>query len=432
MPVESITTHRALLNKREGAQSSWPHPKRGKESLYPIPLPQVRSRFKIKRDDAIFCIGSCFAREIEKTLSKLGFNVLTSKISVSSGSEFENLSPDVFLNRYNVPSILSELNLAFSPESLERKYLVEISEGKFRDYLLAADYVTAAANDLLEIRKKYADQISKIREANVVILTLGLSEVWFDKMDGVYLNKCPDPKILKCYPDRFELRILDYEDTVKGLESIRKILVENLDEEIKILVTVSPVPLLSTFRDVSVFEANAYSKAVLRSAVDSFLKIHENISYFPSYEMVSLASPDLVWGGRGDYRHVNRDFVEVIMSHALDALLDPPLDSIKALKVESMARTLFNSGKINDALYVIDENKGINSVGIDKIRKKCELVISTGKRGGSQDVFYLKFERWFFTRVLGSKKLDKYINSRYAFFADSKYRLLRVWGDLTR
>jgi len=76
------------------------------------------------------------------------------------------------------------------------------------------------------------------------------------------------------------------------------------------LVTVSPVPLLSTFRDVDVLVANTYSKSVQRAAIDEFIADADGVDYFPSYEFVMLSNPTIAWS-RGDYRHVNADLVKV-------------------------------------------------------------------------------------------------------------------------
>jgi hypothetical protein len=82
------------------------------------------------------------------------------------------------------------------------------------------------------------------------------------------------------------------------------------------LVTVSPVPLLITFRDMDVLVANAYSKSVQRAALDEFVLGKEGVDYFPSYEFVTLSNPAAAWS-RGDYRHVSSDVVNRIMSDVL-------------------------------------------------------------------------------------------------------------------
>jgi hypothetical protein len=59
----------------------------------------------------------------------------------------------------------------------------------------------------------------------------------------------------------------------------------------KIVFTVSPVRLTATFRPVSAISANSVSKAILRAALDEFLRerqesVNRDLFYFPSYEIV--------------------------------------------------------------------------------------------------------------------------------------------------
>ena len=58
---------------------------------------------------------------------------------------------------------------------------------------------------------------------------------------------------------------------------------------IRIVITVSPVPLSQTFSGKDVAVANMYSKCVLRTAAEVVANACSTFDYFPSYEMVSLS-----------------------------------------------------------------------------------------------------------------------------------------------
>jgi hypothetical protein len=62
-----------------------------------------------------------------------------------------------------------------------------------------------------------------------------------------------------------------------------------------------------------VIVANTYSKSVLRAAVSIFEKAHENVKYFPSYEMIINSKRDLAW--RPDRIHVNPGMVDHIVNN---------------------------------------------------------------------------------------------------------------------
>ena len=60
------------------------------------------------------------------------------------------------------------------------------------------------------------------------------------------------------------------------------------------------------------FLLNVYSKACLRAAVEELYWKYDFIDYFPSYEMVVMSNPTLVW--EPDHRHVKPEFVRRIMA----------------------------------------------------------------------------------------------------------------------
>lgn len=60
------------------------------------------------------------------------------------------------------------------------------------------------------------------------------------------------------------------------------------------MITLSPVHLWATFRrDVDVISASCSSKATLRAAADEFTARHQNVTYFPAFEMATIFRPIL-------------------------------------------------------------------------------------------------------------------------------------------
>jgi len=87
----------------------------------------------------------------------------------------------------------------------------------------------------------------------------------------------------------------------------------------KLLVTISPVNLWATFRrDLDVISAGCNSKSTLRAAADEFVARHENVFYFPAFEMATIYQPlsglTHFAAGRENY-HVNKATVKFIMRH---------------------------------------------------------------------------------------------------------------------
>ena len=82
----------------------------------------------------------------------------------------------------------------------------------------------------------------------------------------------------------------------------------------RILLTVSPVPLTATASTQHVLAATVYSKSVLRAAAGELYSLHQDVDYFPSYEIV--ASPFLrTKFFEKNMRSVSKRGVDLVMHH---------------------------------------------------------------------------------------------------------------------
>jgi hypothetical protein len=55
----------------------------------------------------------------------------------------------------------------------------------------------------------------------------------------------------------------------------------------RMIVTVSPVPLTATVAGAHVLVSNVYSKSVLRAVAGQLARDHDDIDYFPSFEIMT-------------------------------------------------------------------------------------------------------------------------------------------------
>ena len=117
-------------------------------------------------------------------------------------------------------------------------------------------------------------------------------------------------------------------------------LVRQHNPDLKILLTVSPVPLHATFRgdDMHVVTANSYSKSALRAAADEFCARHpEDVFYFPAYEKI-MYTTESVW--HEDGRHPTAAGVAQVIGMFLQSFLtDAALVETKE-RTEGLAMTL--------------------------------------------------------------------------------------------
>ena len=259
----------------------------------------INPKFRLPRSSRIFAAGSCFARNIEKALSNLNLSVLSWTPESGIGNEM--------FHRYNTFSILNDFYNA-----LENKYddrlCMKVREDRYIDY--SGYGFGNTFTELKEKRQKVIDVHKNVRQADVVILTLGLVEAWYDQELERYLNVAP-VEAFKKYPDRFLLRITDFEQNLAALQEFRRFMLSSSESEKKFVVTVSPVPFNATYSGKDVIVANCYSKSCLRSVAEAFANKFDDVDYFPSYEMVTLADPKYAW--LPDNRHVNPEFVQKIM-----------------------------------------------------------------------------------------------------------------------
>ncbi|WP_374674080.1 GSCFA domain-containing protein [Ideonella sp.] len=317
MAIEVIPAEQAWATYRRNTLARWPT-REQPDRLSPLAAPQARQVFGLTGSERVFCIGSCFAREIENALVALGFDVL-SVMREFPRSPNRQRSDRGMLNKYNTATILNELRWAFGegPAYRHEDVLVGLpGDTLLQDLQLSGPWYAEEPVHAHAFRDAFNAFFRRIAEADVVVLTLGLSEVWKDAATGLYLNHAPTEAMVAAWPGRFSLHVLDAQETLAQLEAIDALLGRHLRPGWRLLLTVSPVPLWSTFRDQDVLLANTYSKAVLRTCAEQFTVGRPHVSYFPSYEFVTLSEPALVWR-EDDFRHVDPRFVDLIMASVM-------------------------------------------------------------------------------------------------------------------
>lgn len=219
----------------------------------------------ISPETRVLAIGSCFARYFVLWLAEHGFNKTTPQSPYNAlmrfGSGFE--SPAV---------IAQQFRWAFG--ELDDKAVLWIDKNK--DVFEATEERSQLVRDTL-------------LATDVLLITLGLSEVWYDRVTGEPLWRALT--VDQFDPERHVFRVETMAQTLHWLETIERLRAQRVPN-MKIILTVSPVRLATTFRPVSAFTANSVSKAIVRAAVDEFLRnhqddLHRHLFYFPSYEFVT-------------------------------------------------------------------------------------------------------------------------------------------------
>lgn len=213
----------------------------------------------------ITAFGSCFAANISNWLSRRRFRVLNKE------------------------------------EKARNAYVVACGEGMVNSFVIRQQFEWAWENRTFDqplwhgySAEEYgydpaiqAETRRIFDETDVFILTFGLSEVWYDEPTGnVFWRTIPKDVY---DPARHKFRVSTVEENRDNLRAIYR-LIRRHRPAAKILFTLSPIPLIATFRDVACLTANSVSKAVLRVAIDEVVGEFRDegaLHYWPSYELVT-------------------------------------------------------------------------------------------------------------------------------------------------
>ncbi|MFZ2872183.1 GSCFA domain-containing protein [Zavarzinia sp.] len=231
----------------------------------------------IDQDTTIVAFGSCFAGHIGRYLSNLGFDVATRKDDKAYVSKLGDGIVNVFAIRQQFEWAWEGL----SPS-------VELWHGYKAEEFGYDEEVRVRTRELFDA-------------ADVFIITLGLSEIWYDEPTGeVFWRAVPYEKF---DPARHKFRVASSAETLDNLRRIHDLIRKHRPEAV-IVFTVSPIPLSATFRPVSCVTANAASKALLRAAIDELYRERHpadpKLFYYPAYEVVTQCF-DRPFGD--DFRH---------------------------------------------------------------------------------------------------------------------------------
>jgi GSCFA family len=250
-------------------------------------------KFPFQANDAIMTAGSCFAQHIGRALKAAGLNLLDVEpappgMSEASANRFGyGLFSARYGNIYTTRQLLQLLDDVV--EGKLRAENVWEKNGRFFDALrpgVEPDGLASAA-DVHLMREVHLARIAKLlTRTDILIFTLGLTEAWQDHATGQVWPICPGVVAGKFDPERHGFVNFTFSDVLADLTEIRARMTE-IRPGLRMILTVSPIPLTATASGSHVLAATTYSKAVLRAAAGEFAALHPDVDYFPAYEIVT-------------------------------------------------------------------------------------------------------------------------------------------------
>ncbi len=239
--------------------------------------------------------GSCFAQHVGRGLKELGYHY----VDVEPPPPFlprgvwSDFSYGIYSARYgNIYSagqlrqLLDRATGQFVPE--EDYWVSEDGEGvvdAFRPTLEPEPFGSVA--ELREHRKVHLERVVELfRSADVWIFTLGLTEIWQSRLDGAIFPVCPGTAGGEFDPARHEFRNQKAAEVRQDLQVFLK-RARRINPGIRMVLTVSPVSMLATATDAQVAVASTHCKSVLRGVAGEMAAEHDEVDYFPGYEIVT-------------------------------------------------------------------------------------------------------------------------------------------------
>lgn len=276
-------------------------------------------------DDLIVSAGSCFAANIVPHLEAVGYQYLRTEIVEEDDDRFN-------YSRYS--AAYGNIYTARQFRQLVERCLGRFSPAEDR-WVTAASIIDPyrpglpfAAEDESEFELLVQSHLKKTREAferaTVLVFTLGLTEAWISSIDGAAFPACPG--VIAGTFDSSRHRLVNFhvreivEDMRAALAQLREI-----NPELRVLLTVSPVPLAATATGKHVYVANFYSKAALRAAAEEIAESEPSVSYFPALEIV--LGMDAGANFEADLRNVSAAGVARVMDALLGCCLLPSSES---------------------------------------------------------------------------------------------------------
>lgn len=286
----------------------------------------------VTRSMAITAFGSCFAENVSRWLMRQQYTT-GNRLAWAAGSADLNIY-DSHVVRFGEGMVNTfALRQQFEWALEGRQFAEDLWFGS-RGELAGYNEAARASTGTLFARSE------------VFIITLGLSEVWCNKHTGeVFWRAIPRERF---DPAVHGFRVSTVAENYDNLCAVHR-LIRRIHPTAAIVFTLSPVPLVGTFRPVSCITASSVSKAILRVAVDELMRAHADdphLYYWPSYEIVKEYCPDPYLD---DNRHPRPEVIDLIMrTFASHYLIDPYADDVVAQKARQARTWLRGLGDIPD------------------------------------------------------------------------------------
>ncbi|WP_162427482.1 GSCFA domain-containing protein [Pontibacter pudoricolor] len=217
------------------------------------------SDLNLSLHDKVVTIGSCFAEVIGTKLKAYKGNVLVNPF----GTIFNPIS-------------VCRLLQAVTGEPLDLEQSLVQRDGIWYSYDLHSSLSSPSKDELLQlITQRLVQTREQLKEAKLLIITFGTAVSYKLTDTGTIVANCH-----KLPAKQFSRTLLTIEEINYSLEACYQAL-KTFNPELQTIVTVSPVRHVK-----ETLPTNSVSKSILRLAAHDMTERHQDVLYFPAYEIM--------------------------------------------------------------------------------------------------------------------------------------------------
>ncbi|MEI2806572.1 GSCFA domain-containing protein [Albidovulum sp.] len=289
------------------------------------------SRWALPADARFATFGSCFAQHIGRALTARGQHWLDAEPAPGR-------TPPEIARAFNYGVFSARTGNIYTAAQL--LLLVRLAAGEddpdlpefWPDGARVADSLRPAIepSGFASAEEARLSRLSMVRAfrraiagADVFVFTLGLTEGWENAATGQPYAMCPGTAAGSFDPARHRFREYRFGEIGAALDQAVAAM-RRINPGLRILLTVSPVPLTATASGRHVLVATTQSKAVLRAVAGELAAADAGVDYFPSYEIIAGA-PAAARFYEANLRSVTQAGVDTVMGHFFAGLrLDAP------------------------------------------------------------------------------------------------------------
>lgn len=250
-------------------------------------------------------IANCQAFGLASSISSLAPQLVCDGIDVWQFQRQMRENPGFYRAHYDFAIVSEEVRLWYPYEPSDLPPFIDIPNFTFSAFHPDCCYVTAEGKVVdgvvgpyhsmiaLAAYKEHLSPVDAVNFFNEAVFEYaGFFDLWEEQRNrlvtqfaaagvsiGPALRRMSHGNSFMFTVDEIEANLVAF------LEAVKK-----HNPRLKVLLTVSPVPLAATYEDRSVLVSTIYSKSVLRVAAENVRQRFDWVDYFPSYEII-VGSP---------------------------------------------------------------------------------------------------------------------------------------------